>query len=75
MRYKSQAYIGVIGCVGLALFLVVMYSQMTEVHFAVPLFSIPFMIGFAYYSYASLKEGREVREKRRKEKQDKKDGR
>ena len=65
MRYKSQAYVGVIGVIVLALFLVVIYSQMAEVHFAVPLFSIPFMIGFAYYSYASLKEGREVKKKRR----------
>ena len=65
MRYRSQAIIGVIGVVTLALFLVLMYSFMTEVHFAVPLFSIPFMIGFAYYSYASLKEGKEVAKKRR----------
>ena len=65
MKYKSQAYVGVIGVVGLSLFLVVIYSFMSDVHFAVPLFSIPFMIGFAYYSYASLKEGKEVREKRR----------
>jgi len=65
LRYRSQAIIGVIGVVTLALFLVLIYSFMTEVHFAVPLFSIPFMIGFAYYSYASLKEGREVAKKRR----------
>lgn len=65
MKYKSQAYVGVIGVVSLSLFLVVIYSFMSDVHFAVPLFSIPFMIGFAYYSYASLKEGKEVREKRR----------
>ena len=65
MKYKSQAYVGVIGVVALSLFLVVIYSFMSDVHFAVPLFSIPFMIGFAYYSYASLKEGKEVREKRR----------
>ncbi len=65
MRYRSQAIIGVVGVVTLALFLVLIYSFMTEVHFAVPLFSIPFMIGFAYYSYASLKEGREVAKKRR----------
>ena len=67
MRYKSQAIVGVIGLVAIALFLVIMYAFMTDVHYAVPLFSIPFMIGFAYYSYASLKEGREVREKRRAE--------
>jgi len=65
LKYKSQAYVGVIGVVALSLFLVVIYSFMSDVHFAIPLFSIPFMIGFAYYSYASLKEGKEVREKRR----------
>lgn len=66
MRYKSQAYVGVIGLVAVALFLVISYAFMTEVNWLVPAFSIPFMVGFAYYSYASLKEGREVREKRRK---------
>ena len=65
MKYKSQAIVGVIGLVGVALALVIVYSFLSDVHYLVPLFSIPFMIGFAYYSYASLKEGREVREKRR----------
>jgi len=65
MKYKSQAYVGVIGLVAIALTLVLVYSFMTDVHYAIPLFSIPFMVGFAYYSYASLKEGREVKEKRK----------
>ncbi len=65
MRYKSQAIIGVIGLVATALVLVVAYAFMTEVSWLIPAFSIPFMVGFAYYSYASLKEGREVAKKRR----------
>ena len=65
MRYKSQAYVGVIGLVAVALVLVLVYSFMSDVHYMIPLFSIPFMIGFAYYSYASLKEGKEVAKKRR----------
>ena len=67
MRYKSQAYVGVIGMVALSLFLVVSYAFMKEVHWLIPAFSIPFMLGFAYYSYASLKEGREKRAKRKEE--------
>jgi len=65
LRYKTQAIIGVCGLIATALFLVVSYAFMTEVSWLIPAFSIPFMVGFAYYSYASLKEGREVREKRR----------
>ncbi len=65
MRYKSQAIVGVIGLVAISLFLVLMYAFLTDVNWLVPAFSIPFMVGFAYYSYASLKEGREVAKKRR----------
>ena len=65
MRYRSQAIVGVIGLVAVAFVLIMAYAFMTEVHYAIPLFSIPFMLGFAYYSYASLKEGREVAKKRR----------
>lgn len=65
MRYKTQAIIGVCGLIATALFLVVSYAFLTEVSWLIPAFSIPFMVGFAYYSYASLKEGREVRERRK----------
>ncbi len=65
MKYKSQAYVGVIGLVAVALALVLVYSFMSDVHYMIPLFSIPFMLGFAYYSYASIKEGREVSAKRK----------
>jgi CHASE2 domain-containing sensor protein len=65
LRYKTQAIIGVCGLIATALFLVVSYAFLTEVSWLIPAFSIPFMVGFAYYSYASLKEGREVRERRK----------
>ncbi len=51
--------IGVMGIIGCALVLVLSYSFFTEVHWVVPAFTIPFMGGFAYYSYASLKEKRQ----------------
>jgi len=65
MRYKSQAIIGVCGIVGCSLVLVLSYAFFTNVSWLIPAFTIPFMGGFAYYSYASLKEGKEVRKKRR----------
>lgn len=65
MRYKTQALVGVIGIVFCAIVLIVSYAFFTEVSFLIPAFTIPFMVGFAYYSYASLKEKREKKEKRK----------
>lgn len=78
MKYKTQAMIGVMGIIACALVLILSYAFFTEVHWVVPAFTIPFMGGFAYYSYASLKEKREkkaekeAQKKKKSEKHDKK---
>ncbi len=66
MKYRTQAIIGVCGIIACALVLVLAYGFFTEVHWIVPAFTLPFMGGFAYYSWASIKEKRKKKEDRRK---------
>jgi len=71
MKYVTQAMIGVSGIIFCALVLVLSYAFFTNVSWIIPAFTIPFRGGFAYYSYASIKEKRQKKAQREAERKKK----
>lgn len=62
MRYKSQAIVGLIGavfCISGVILSLIFLTESTGFWWVIPAFLIPFMLGFLYYAYASMKEKKE----------------
>lgn len=74
MRYKTQAIVGIIGAVscGLGVMISVIFlTERTGFWWTIPAFLIPFMIGFFYYAFASMKEKKEKKLDREQKKEKK----
>lgn len=75
MRYKTQALVGIIGavCCGLGVILAFVYlTESTGFWWVIPAFLVPFMIGFFYYAFASMKEKKEKKQKKLEDRKKKK---